>query len=46
MVIVIKDVAEHFNCDILSANTITRLLAKSSEVYMHKKEPLTLSFVD
>lgn len=44
MVIVIKDVAEHFNCDILSANKIIRLIMKSSEVYMDKKGTIDFKF--
>lgn len=44
MVIVIKDVAEHFDCDILSANKIVRFLMKSSEVYMDKKGTVDFKF--
>ena len=44
MVIVIKDVADHFNCDILSANKIIRLLMKSPEVYMDKKGTVDFKF--
>lgn len=44
MVIVIKDVAEHFDCDILLANKIIRLLMKSSEVYMDKKGTVDFKF--
>lgn len=44
MVIVIKDVAEHFDCDILSANKIIRLLVSSSEVYMDKKGTVDFKF--
>lgn len=44
MVIVIKDVAEHFDCDILSANKIIRLLVSSPEVYMDKKGTVDFKF--
>lgn len=44
MVIVIKDVAEHFDCDILSANKIVRLLVNSSEAYMDKKGTVDFKF--
>lgn len=44
MVIIIKDVAEHFDCDILSANMITRILMNSSEVYMDKKGIVDFKF--
>ena len=41
---VIKYVADHFNCDILSANKIIRVLMKSSEVYMDKKRTVDFKF--
>lgn len=44
MIIVIKDVAEHFDCDILSANKIIRLLMNSPEVYMDKKGTVDFKF--
>lgn len=34
MVILISDVAEHFNCSSASAAKITQLLMRSSDVYM------------
>ena len=44
MVILISDVAEHFNCSSASAAKITQLLMKSSDVYMTAKDIADFNF--
>lgn len=44
MVVLINDVAEHFNCSTASAAKITQLLKKSSDVYMGVKDVAIFTF--
>lgn len=44
MVILISDVAEHFNCSPISAAKIARFLMKSSDVYMNTKGTVDFKF--
>ena len=44
MVILISDVAEHFNCSLISAAKITRFLMKATDVNMNIKNAVDFKF--
>lgn len=44
MIIVVNDVANHFNCDSLTAAKITRFLMRSSDVVMCEKGVIDFKF--
>jgi len=44
MVIAIKDVAEHFDCDYVTATKITNILLKAKYVSMNIKDVVGFSF--
>lgn len=44
MVILISDVAEHFNCSLTSAAKITRFLMKATDVNMNTKNMVDFKF--
>lgn len=44
MIILISDVAEHFNCSLISAAKITRFLMKATDVNMNTKNMVDFKF--
>nr|DAK81916.1 MAG TPA: hypothetical protein [Caudoviricetes sp.] len=44
MVILINDVAQHFNCSIISADKIIRLLMKATDINMNTKNTVDFKF--
>lgn len=45
MIILINDVADHFNCSLISAAKITRFLMKATDVNMSIKNTVDFKFV-
>ena len=44
MIVVVQDVAEHFNCNGLTAAKITRFLMRCSDIHMDTEKEIDFSF--